>query len=159
VEPRRLEQPPARHRTQSEPVGRNVQGRIETDRWYEIKIELAGNRIRCYLDGAMIQEATAPATEHFYAVAGRDEVSGDLVIKAINTAAEPVGAKLTLQGVADVKPDASATVLTSADLSDNNNLDSPMGVAPVESRINTVSGEFQPRIPGPVAHSSADQDK
>ncbi len=117
-----------------------MRGRIETDRWYDVKVELAGNRIRCYLDGTLIHDATAPATEHFYAVAGRDEASGDLVVKAINTAAEPVAAKLTLQGLDSVKPEATVTVLTSADLSDNNSLDEPTRVTPTESRIDTAAG-------------------
>ena len=44
---------------------RAVRGRIETDRWYDIKIELAGNRIRCYLDGELIHDATATPPESF----------------------------------------------------------------------------------------------
>lgn len=129
------------------PVGRNVRGRIETNRWYDIKVELAGNRIRCYLDGALIHDATAPATEHFYATAGRDEASGDLVVKAINTAAEPVVARLTLQGLHNIKPEATATVLTSEDLSDNNSLDEPTRVTPVESRVNATAGGFTHEFP------------
>ncbi len=54
------------------PVGRHVRGQVETGRWYDVKVELAGNRIRCYLDGKLIHDETAPATEHFYAVAGRE---------------------------------------------------------------------------------------
>jgi alpha-L-arabinofuranosidase len=129
------------------PVGRNVRGQIETDRWYDVKIELAGNQIRCYLDGALVQEATAPASDHFYATAGRDEATGDLVVKAINTAAEPVAAKLTLQGLDNVKAGAIVTVLTSANLADNNSLDEPQRVAPAESRINTAAGEFAYEFP------------
>ena len=129
-------------------VGRHVQGRIETGRWYDVKIELAGNRIRCSLDGQLIHDEIAPATEHFYAVAGRDEASGDLVVKAINTASDPVTATLALRNVNGVKPDASVTVLTSASLSDNNSLDEPTRVAPSERRIQTAKGGFVHRFPG-----------
>jgi alpha-L-arabinofuranosidase len=129
------------------PVGRGVRGRIETNRWYDIKVELAGNRIRCYLDGALIHDATAPATEHFYATAGRDEASGDLVVKAINTAAESVVARLTLQGMDSVKAAVTVTVLTSEDLSDNNSLDEPTRVTPAESRVNATAGGFPHEFP------------
>ncbi len=129
------------------PVGRNVRGRIETDKWYDIKVELAGNRIRCYLDGTLIHDATAPTTERFFASAGRDEISGDLVVKAINTAGEPVAAKLALQGLDSIKPEATVTVLTAGDLSDNNSLDEPTRVAPVESTIATAAGEFACEFP------------
>ena len=112
------------------PVGRPARGRIETDRWYDVKVELSGSRIRCYLDGQLVHEATAPETERFYAVAGRDDISGDIVIKAINTGQEPVAATLNLRGVHQVES-GTVTVLTSSSLSDNNNLDEPMRVSPV----------------------------
>jgi alpha-L-arabinofuranosidase len=124
-----------------------VRGQVETGRWYDIRVELAGNRVRCYLDGRLIHDETAPATEHFYAMAGRDDASGDLVVKAINTAAEPVAAKLTLRGLDNVKPDAAITVLSSDDLSNNNNLDEPTRVAPAERRINTAGREFTHEFP------------
>ncbi len=129
------------------PVGRHVQGRIETNRWYDVKIELAGNRIRCYLDGELIHDETAPSTERFYATAGRDETSGDLILKAINTSSEPVTAGLTLRGLDRIQPDASVTVLTSANLSDNNSLDEPNRVTPIESQVNTAAGEFTHEFP------------
>lgn len=130
------------------PVGRHVQGQIETDRWYDVKVELAGNRIRCYLDGDLVHDETAPATEHFYATAGRDETSGDLIVKAINTASEPVAATLSLQGLDRIQPDAIVTVLASTDLSDNNSLDEPKRVTPTESRITTAANEFPCEFPG-----------
>lgn len=33
----------------------NVPGKIETGRWYQVKIELQGARVRCYLDGKLVQ--------------------------------------------------------------------------------------------------------
>ncbi len=129
------------------PVGRPVQGRIETDRWYEVKVELAGNQIRCYLDGQLIHDANTPQTEHFYAVAGHDEVSGDIVIKAINTGREPIAATLNLRGVDQIRPNGTIAVLTSSDLSDNNSLDEPRRVVPVETQMNNAGREFSHEFP------------
>jgi hypothetical protein len=39
-------------------VGRPVPGRSETGRWYEIRIELTGRRIKCFLDGARIGDVS-----------------------------------------------------------------------------------------------------
>ena len=36
-------------------------GQIATTRWYEVKVELAGNTIRTYLDGTLIQTASRPS--------------------------------------------------------------------------------------------------
>jgi len=129
------------------PVGRHVRGRIETDRWYDIRIELAGNRIRCHLDGELIHDEIAPSTEHFYATAGRDEASGDLIIKAINTASDSVTATVNLEGMGHISPNATVTLVTSANLSDNNCLDEPNRVAPTESQVDTIAGEFTHEFP------------
>jgi alpha-L-arabinofuranosidase len=129
------------------PVGRPARGRIETDRWYDVEVELAGERIRCYLDGELVHDATAPKTEQFYAVAGRDEASGDIVLKAINTGSEPVATTLDLRGVERIAPDATVTLLTSTDLSDNNSLDEPVKVVPVESHISTAAAKFNHEFP------------
>ncbi len=126
------------------PVGEHVAGTIETGRWYDIKIELSGARIRCYLDGKLIHDAQAPERQHFFASAGRDEASGgDLILKAINTHGEPMTAKLGGFG----KPGAQAecTVLRSANLADNNSLEHPAQIVPVSRRITlSETHEFPP---------------
>lgn len=41
-------------------------GKIETNRWYDIKVELKGNRIKAYLDNQLVQQATqTPAQRDF----------------------------------------------------------------------------------------------
>jgi alpha-L-arabinofuranosidase len=129
------------------PVGPAVPGRIEDNRWYDIKIELSGDRIRCSLDSQLIHDAVAPKTETFFATAGRDESCGGLVIKAINTADEPVAATITLRRVDAVKPDVAVTLLTSERLSDNNSLDEPARVTPKDSRIHSAASEFAHEFP------------
>lgn len=129
------------------PVGRPVQGAIETDRWYDVKVELAGARIRCFLDGALVHDVTAPRMEQFYAIAGRDEPAGEIVVKAINIGSEPVPARLNLRRVERVAPPAAVTVLTSASLSDNNSLEEPGKVTPVESRVDATAAGFEHEFP------------
>ncbi len=130
------------------PVGRNARGRIEDNRWYDVKIELAGDRIRCSLDGQLVHDATVQRTEEFFVTTGRDEGTGDLIVKAINVSAEPVSAKLGIAGVQKLAPKAAVTTLASADLGDNNTLDEPFKVVPKTSEID-VNGpdhtfRFQP---------------
>ena len=49
---------------------RGVPGRIETGRWYDIRIEVQGAHIRCYLDGKLIHDFS-PSIKAMYAVASR----------------------------------------------------------------------------------------
>jgi predicted RNA-binding Zn-ribbon protein involved in translation (DUF1610 family) len=39
-------------------LGNSVSGRIETGRWYDVRVELSGSSIRCYLDAALIQSSS-----------------------------------------------------------------------------------------------------
>jgi len=41
-------------------IGNEVPGKIETDRWYDIRIELSNTQIKCYLDGKLIHDVTYP---------------------------------------------------------------------------------------------------
>jgi hypothetical protein len=101
------------------PVGRPVRGRIETNRWYDIKIELAGNRIRCFLDGALVHDATATPPETFFVTAGREDASGEIVVKAINLAAEPREASIEVR------------------------VEEPERLVPREGRIDHVAKQFK----------------
>ena len=38
-----------------------MNGSIETGRWYDIKVEVKGPGVKCYLDGKLVQEAKKPA--------------------------------------------------------------------------------------------------
>jgi len=129
------------------PVGRHVAGKIEQGRWYDIKVALQGRRIRCYLDGKLVHDESAPGTERFYALAGRDEDRGELILKVINTSPDPVATTLSLSGVERVSPEGEVTVLRSERLDDNNSLDNPMRVVPTTSKIATAGARFGHEFP------------
>ena len=127
------------------PVGAPVRAKIERDRWYDIKVQLSGARIRCYLDGELIHDAVVPRQQKFFAVAGQGE--NELILKAINLGSEPVSAKLNLAEVNLGSNRAQMTVLTSADLSDNNSLTEPAKVRPVESSVSIEGKDFRHEFP------------
>ncbi len=49
------------HAGQSD-LGRRREIRIETEKWYEIKIDVSGRRVRCFLDGVLRHDAAARET-------------------------------------------------------------------------------------------------
>jgi alpha-L-arabinofuranosidase len=116
------------------PVGKHVAGTIETGRWYDVKIELAGSRIRCSLDGKLIHDETVPAARRLYASAGRDEATGEVILKAINTGSEAITTRLNGNGLVPGKK-AQCTILTSSAMSDNNSMEQPRRVIPVSREI------------------------
>lgn len=125
-------------------IGQGVPGKIETGRWYDIRIELKGSNIRCYLDDKLIHDVNATPQHKFFATAGYDEATGEVVLKAINLNGSPVPMKLNLGAGASVQPQmAEMTVLRGENLIINNALDDPDRVVPQTGSLE-ISGSSTP---------------
>ncbi len=126
----------------------HVPGQIETGRWYDIKIEMQGPRIRCYLDGQLVHDIKGGARINaLYAVAGLQQPGKDLILKAVNVGDEPLDTRVKLAGVKKIAPEARAITLTSASLDDENSLDAPTQVAPHASTVKIAGPEFRYSFP------------
>jgi alpha-L-arabinofuranosidase len=129
-------------------IGNEVEGRIETGRWYDIRVELRGNHIKCYLDNQLVHDATAPALKSLYASASRDQTTGETILKVVNVAAEAQDADIKLNGVRKVATPAKSIVLTSENPADENTLDNPLKVAPKTQVIEVKGPSFRRAFPG-----------
>ena len=116
-------------------VGEQTPGTIETDRWYDIKIEVSGRTVRGFLDGKLVQERTLPRIDRVLAISGRDERTGDIIVKVVNAAAEPQQMTLQLNGVPKLGGRATATVLTSDNPLDENTFEQPTKIVPRTSPL------------------------
>jgi alpha-L-arabinofuranosidase len=129
-------------------IGNEVNGRIETGRWYDIRIELKDRSVKCYLDGQLLHDATVPTMKSLYASASRDRESGEVIVKVVNVSNDEVPASLRLTGGAQVAGPVTAIVLTSEKPTDENTLEQPTKVSP-ETRTFTRNGPtFDHRFPG-----------
>jgi alpha-L-arabinofuranosidase len=106
--------------------------------------------VRCYLDGKLVHDVTHHATRPLYATASRDTAAGELILKAVNTSPAALDTQIELKGLTHVEPSATAIVLTSADVDDENTLDEPTKVAPKAVSITGVGPSFRHTFP---AHS------
>ncbi|HYO24683.1 MAG TPA: alpha-L-arabinofuranosidase C-terminal domain-containing protein, partial [Lacipirellulaceae bacterium] len=125
-------------------------GRVETGRWYDIKVSLRGKSIKCYLDGELVHDVqnSLAVTKALYASATRDDASGEVIVKVVNTSAQPTETTINLKGIAGVKPGAKAIVLTSENPTDENSLEEPHKVAPQEEELQLAGPEFVRELPG-----------
>jgi alpha-L-arabinofuranosidase len=124
------------------PVGPHVRGSVESDRWYDLKVELSGPRIRCNLDGKLVHDETTPTSERLFAIAGRGEDGHELTVKVINPGAESINASLNIENAGRLAQQAEQIVLTSDKPSDNNSLDNPNHVVPTTSPFPIEGGRF-----------------
>jgi alpha-L-arabinofuranosidase len=121
-----------------------ARGGVETDRWYDLKVEVRGRTLRCWMDGKLVNEYTLPRVDTVLAIAGKDERTGETVIKVVNSSGEPAKMDLRVPGAGK---QAKVWVLSSANPTDENSFEEPMKIAPRESREQAgtaFSHEFPP---------------
>ncbi len=126
-------------------VGDGVPGRIETGRWYDIRIEVNGARIRCYLDGKLIHDVEDQTFPVMCAVASRTR-GGEIIAKIVNLSETAQDTTVRIDG-AKAPMDGTVTVLTSGRPTDENSLGEPTKVAPVTTTLKGVGAEFRHTFP------------
>jgi alpha-L-arabinofuranosidase len=122
-------------------------GKIESGRWYSIRIELAGPRVRGYLDGKLVQEVVRPSPPRIYAVASRTSDGKEIILKLVNAGAVPRKTRFDLQGIGSVAATGRAIVMTTKDGSAENSFAQPRRVAPVESVVTGLGKTFTRILP------------
>ncbi len=123
---------------------------IETGKWYDLKVEVSGISVRCWLDGKLIHEILKPrvSTHRLYASAAKDDVTGDVILKVANSAPDSVMTHIRLPEANNLTGHGHAIVLTSADPADENTLDNPTNVAPQIKPVNFVGTDLNYAFPG-----------
>jgi alpha-L-arabinofuranosidase len=128
-------------------VGEPVRGSVEEGRWYDIKIEVNDRNVRCYLDGQLVKEATLPRVDTVLAIAGKDEKTGEIVLKVVNSSPERAPMSIGVNGVTKISPKAGVIVLSSADPKDENTFEMPAKIIPVMKTINGAGANFTHEFP------------
>ncbi len=128
-----------------------VDGSIESGRWYEVRITVQGHRVQCFLDGNLLQSADLPptTTPGLFASASRDEASGEIILKVVNSRANPAETSIRLNGVQRLSPLANKILLT-GDPDAVNSIDHPDRIHPVSTTEQVEAPEFSRVFP---AHS------
>jgi alpha-L-arabinofuranosidase len=119
-----------------------VRGRVETGKWYDIRIEVKDNRVRCFLDDKLIHDMTTPSMKALYASATLDTAAKQIILKAVNVDEKPQDTEIDLSGVT-VGTSAEMIVLTSEKSTDENSLDNPTKVSPVTKSIEIAGAKFR----------------
>lgn len=127
-----------------------VPGRIETGRWYEIRVDVDGARVRCYLDGRLVHSFEDSGLRSLHAAAGAMDRSRELVVKVANTSNVARETDVMVAGVKVGPLSGTATVLTADSPDAENSLADPTRVAPVTRRVRFERPAFRYRFP---AHS------
>ncbi|MBR1689135.1 MAG: carbohydrate binding domain-containing protein [Prevotella sp.] len=122
-----------------------VPGRIETGRWYDVKIEVDGDSIICYLDNQDIfhTKLKRNTTPGIFTSASLDEPNDVLIVKVVNTSTTGTTAQLNINNVSE----ASVIRLSSAKGTDENTLMTPTNIYPVCSELSPEADRILVDIP------------
>ena len=127
-------------------IGVAVPGTIETNRWYDIKIVVAGSRIQCFLDNKLVHDIKDQSpTDNLIVSSVRDEKSGDIILKLVNPAAMLVQSQINLNGIRSLPAVATKTVL-SGDPAGQNTFANPRNILPRTETL-ALSKTFSHAVP------------
>lgn len=132
-----------------QPYGPSDSYDIVTDRWYDLRVEVAGNHMRGYVDDKLVTDSTyepRQATRGVYATAAYDKVGRAVIVKAVNASSDPIDASINLSGVNGVEPTGTAFVLT-GDPEAVNTVSEPHKVAPTQESFSDASTSFRRLLP------------
>lgn len=132
-------------------IAAQTTGSIEEDRWYDVRVELEGANVKCFLDDQLVHslEIAPPNLARLYATASREDQSGDLILKVVNVDDEQTPTRLRLSGDPQASWQGKAIVLTGSP-EDENSLSEPQKIHPKPGPAETFSTEQSYTFP---AHS------
>jgi len=128
-------------------LGSAVSGSVNTAQWYDIRIEMGGARMRCYLDNALIHDVSNPLPPPFHTTASFEPNTGRVLLKTVNVSSQPLTTVLDVTTTRGLTPAGTALVLTSPSPADENSFAQPANVAPVTNLLAGVSSRFTHTFP------------
>jgi len=130
-------------------IGPSVPLKVETGRWYDIRIEVEGPKVRCYVDDKLIIETTdaaPPPPASVYSTASRDLKTGDVILKVVNIAAVPQDVTLDLAGAGNIASRAAVSVVE-GNPTDVNSLAEPEKITAKQKTITVPGKTFAHSFP------------
>lgn len=123
----------------------STRGKIETGRWYDVRVETENRTVRAYLDGKLVVQMTVPKAKPVIAISGVDNKTGDVIVKVVNSSPVAADMTLNLKGVR-VGTTGTATVLTSDNVTDENTYAQPTKIVPVTTPLRLSAPQLTHRF-------------
>ena len=122
-------------------------GHIEAGRWYDVTLQVNGDSVKAWLDNELIFDTVLKHddTKGIFSSATIDDASGELIVKVVNTGDEATTARLNLK---NFKPTSAYVVrLAANDGMEENTLDTPTAIHPVEQLLSPENGSIPLDVP------------
>lgn len=123
-------------------LSRSVSQRIETGKWYDIKIKVSRTEAQYYLDGQLALTYKPEPLPRDFALSGYEEDSKEVIVKYINAKEHPTRIKINLKG-GEVKPEGEIITLSAESLTEENSFEQPQKITPKQTKYNGFSSQFE----------------
>lgn len=122
---------------------------VESDKQYELTLEVSGRRIRAYIDNMLINdtEDKLPVIEPLYYSASYERSTGDVIVKVINVQENSVSAEIALADLQQTSLTVEVYEMSGHALDDENTFASPKRVLPKQKELSTQGCNFQYDFP------------
>ena len=138
----------AQHGIELNEILTQVPGHIETGRWYDIRVEVQDQNIKCYLDGKLIHDFNQAGLPSLFASATQDQKSGQMILKVVNGNEKALDTEISLQGAKELAGTGQEIVLSSENPADENTLAQPTKVTPKTQPLTVAGPNFRRTFPG-----------
>jgi alpha-L-arabinofuranosidase len=122
-------------------------GKVETGRWYDITLQMAGDSVKCWLDDDLVFDTVlkGDVTPGVFSSATIDDSAGELIVKVVNTQDKGTTARLNVSKF----PVRSAQVirLSANDGMDENTLEHPTLIHPTTHELSPEGNSLEVEIP------------
>ena len=122
-------------------------GHIESGRWYDVTLQVAGDSVKAWLDNELVFDTVLKhdETKGIFSSATIDDATGELIVKVANTSDVATTANVNLKNFTP----ASARVvrLAANDGMEENTLDAPTTIHPVEQLLSPENNKVQLDVP------------
>ena len=122
-------------------------GRIKAGRWYDVTLQVNGDSVKAWLDNELVFDTVLKHddTKGIFSSATIDDASGELIVKVANTSDAATTARLNLK---NFKPASARVVrLAANDGMEENTLDTPTALHPVEQLLSPENGSILLDVP------------
>lgn len=119
-------------------------GRIETGKWYDIKVVMSPGNIKCYLNNKLIHDYEIEKPTISIA-ASLDKSAREIIVKLVNPREESANAVIRLNGVNKIEPQATL-MLIAGDRTAENSFENPELIKTKTSTIQ-VGKQFDYTMP------------
>lgn len=116
---------------------------VEPEREYELRLHIAGRRIRAWIDGRLVQDVTADplCAEELYCSAAMDG-AGNIILKVVNVLPEEQEAAFLLEGIGKGAHPVEIYEMSHFEREWENSFEEPLRVSPVEKRQEIQGDSF-----------------